>query len=318
MPGRFDANDQSYAKKGWTFVNGAWQSPELDGQSNASTHADSNRNHKAEEQHLGAWNKATQSFGGLNAEGSGMGVGTPGHNATNPAVNNSYGGTQNTNISAPTGYQDQARALQQSLLDQLHGVASGSVDTAAEKMLRQQYGNAMANNSGQSTNVRNADAAAVARSTRNTNSQLQGQQVGDAHSLQMQQAAQANAMMAQLYGQMNGQQGDYAALQGMQGNVNDLLNNTRGMNGFGNSMNQSIGNRQFATDQANTQLGIYGNTTAMNNANNSTMLQGGAAGLGALAQMYNGNANPYGAGNTNTGNGSALNAPDSIVEFGDK
>jgi hypothetical protein len=126
--------------------------------------------------------------------------------------------TQRNNIFAPSTYQDQARARQQALIDQLHGIASGSIKSPAQQLFEQQVGQAQNQAVGTAASLRDVGPGGQ--------QQIAGQNQGT--QLQTEQRAAAEQALAGLYGQQR--QGDLGLAQtqaeGLLGNnaLNDNYN----------------------------------------------------------------------------------------------
>lgn len=153
------------------------------------------------------------------------------------------GMVQRPGIFAPTSFQDAARAQQQALIDQLHGIASGKTYTPADIALLNSYNTAKAGAGSVTGNFRDVGAGAAARVASNQSAQLGNQQQVDAGVLKAQEQNQANALLAQLYNQQRGQD-----LQQAGQNANAQLGNS-GLDDQANMANTLL---QMGIDVRNT------------------------------------------------------------------
>lgn len=154
-------------------------------------------------------------------------------------------------------YQDQSRAAQDALIQQLHAAAQGSMDTAAQQQLRQNVHTAQGQVAGAAAARGNfGGAGAGMRYARQAQGQIgaQGDMAAQVLKLQEQQAAQA--LLAQMYQQQQGQDVTQA---------NDLAQTalrSQGLmdqyyQGLGSLAQQgAVGQQQFNIDSALAQLGL--------------------------------------------------------------
>lgn len=196
-------------------------------------------------------------------------------------------------IMAPANYQAQARARQQALIDQLHGIATGQLKSPAQDIYEQQVQQAQNQNTSQSSDLRDVGAGGqmhIAQQNANTMS-LQGM-AGGAR-LQAQQQQQAESALAQLYEHQR--QGDLAGARiGAEGTLgNNNLNDSRNTSAIDRLLGVNIADTNRQGEFARADLG-YDTEQQAQNGQTGRMV---AEGAGTLFD-YLGKA---GAGNNNSG-----------------
>ena len=104
-----------------------------------------------------------------------------------------------------SGNQDQARAQQMQVIQDLQRQAAGDPNSLAQQQLSQGYGAAQAQQSSLGSTMRGQSAGAAARSTMAGQQGIQRGYAGDQQMLQAQEQQAAQAMLAQLLAQQQGQ-----------------------------------------------------------------------------------------------------------------
>lgn len=291
MPGPNDPNDQSYAKRGWQFVDGQWFPPDFEGGGFGGQKADRDRNQGGRPTNSGVASDrrpggSGTDWGGYNPPQSnyhGARAPAPGPVKTSlpPLASNAQ-----PNVKPKTSYEDQARALQQSMIDQLHGIENGTVQTGAQKLLAQQYQNARNAQASTGANVRNQGAGSVAQQTALGQQDLNAGQVGDTQIARITESNRAREMISQLYGSMNGQDSDLAGQLASIQNANNLLTGKEDMSLFGDNLRRVLNQNTIARDRASTNLGLDLDKQAVGAEANRKLAEGGAASLEMLLKMY--------------------------------
>lgn len=133
-----------------------------------------------------------------------------------------------------TANQDQARAQQQQVIQDLQRQAMGDPNSRAQQQLRQGYGAAQAQQASLGSTMRGQSAGAAMRGVQAGQQGIQRGLAGDQQMLQLQEQQAAQQMLAQLLAQQQGQDISQA-----QGTANAALG--------GNEMNQAI--QQFYSQQ---------------------------------------------------------------------
>ena len=151
---------------------------------------------------------------------------------------------QRPNIDFQTGNQDQARTQQQQVIQDLQRQAAGDPNSLAQQQLSQGYGAAQAQQSSLGSTMRGQSAGAAARSTMAGQQGIQRGYAGDQQMLQAQEQQAAQAMLAQLLAQQQGQ--DINQAQGMAGG-------TLGSQGLSDAMKQFYGGGMLNADLAATE-----------------------------------------------------------------
>lgn len=132
-----------------------------------------------------------------------------------------------------TGNQDQARLRQQQVIQDLQRASLGDPNSQAQQQLQQAYGSAQSQQSSLGSTMRGQSAGAAMRGVQAGQQGIQRGLAGDQQMLQLQEQQAAQAMLAQLLAQQQGQ--DITQAQGMASGVNQ-----------GNAANEAM--RQFYTE----------------------------------------------------------------------
>lgn len=191
-----------------------------------------------------------------------------------------------------TANQDQARAEQQRVIQALQAQAAGDPNSQAQQQLGQAYQGAQSQQSSLGSTMRGQSAGAAMRGIQAGQQGIQRSLPGDQQMLMLQEQQAAQAMLAQLLAQQQGQ--DISQAQGM-------ANTALGSQGIYDQMRDFYLNGMFnadvgATERGNSiaraQLGFDDGTRDLN-----TQLFQQAAGATAGAI---GTASQFGGGRTST------------------
>lgn len=112
-----------------------------------------------------------------------------------------------------TGNQDQARLEQQRVIQALQAQAAGDPNSLAQRQLANSYGQAQSQQSSLGSTMRGQSAGAAQRGIQQGQQQIQRALPGDQQMLMLQEQQAAQAMLAQLLAQQQGQ--DISQAQGM-------------------------------------------------------------------------------------------------------
>ncbi len=234
--------------------------------------------------------------GGLNPAGYGSGggvqpTGDPAEGTPNPNYVPFLGGGNRANVAAGSTFQDQARARQQALIDQLHGIATGRIKSPAMEQFEQQVQQAQNQSQGTSASLRDVGPGGQMQLAQQNQGNIQAQGIQNGAILQTQQQQQAEQALASLYEQQrNGDlgQADVNA-QGTLGN--NALNDMYGMNQFGLQYGIDTRNTQQAQDLARAKLG-FGSADSQSSENKVGSALGAAGSLfGYLSNAGSGSQN---------------------------
>lgn len=185
-----------------------------------------------------------------------------------------------------TANQDQARTQQTQVIQDLQRAAAGDPNSRAQQQLAQGYGAARAQQASLGSTVRGQSAGAAMRGIQQGQAGIQRGFAGDQQMLQLQEQQAAQAMLAQLLAQQQGQ--DITQAQGM-------ANASLGAQGLNNAMQQFYAQQSLDTGLNREQtdwdrvLAQYGFDLESQNVANGLIRQGTqAAGslLGTAAQVY--------------------------------
>lgn len=122
-------------------------------------------------------------------------------------------GQQRPGVDFQTANQDQARTRQQQVIQDLQRAAMGDPNSRAQQGLRDAYGSATSQQSSLGSTMRGQSAGAAQRSIAAGQQGIQRGYAGDSQMLQLQEQQAAQAMLAQLLSQQQGQ--DITQAQGM-------------------------------------------------------------------------------------------------------
>ena len=201
-----------------------------------------------------------------------------------------------------TGNQDQARLEQQRVIQDLQRAAGGDRNSLAQQQLQQGYQGAQSQQSSLGSTMRGQSAGAAQRGIQAGQQGIQRGLAGDQQMLMAQEQQAAQAMLAQLMAQQQGQ--DISQAQGMaQGQL--------GAQGLTDAMRQfylggAAGMDQLATEQQNqiarAQLGFDDEQRALTNQLINAGAGATAGALGTAGSIWGGNGtqktathDPYGS-----------------------
>ncbi len=187
-------------------------------------------------------------------------------------------------IGAQTALQDQVRAKQQALIDQLHGIATGAIKSPAMQAFEQQVTAAQSANMGVSGSLRDVGPGGQAQIAQQNAGKIQGRGIEQGAILQAQQKQAAEQALAQLY--QDQRQGDLGQA-GINANAqlgNQSLDDLLGMNTDARNLNTSVQNTNRRFNSASNLLGI--SNSGLDNGDKLAM----GVGAAATAFDYLGNA----------------------------
>ena len=203
-----------------------------------------------------------------------------------------------TPVGFQTGNQDQARTQQQQVIQDLQRLAMGDRNSAAQQQLKNAYGAATSQQSSLGSTMRGQSAGAAQRSIQAGQQGINRGLAGDQQMLQLQEQQAAQAMLAQLLSQQQGQ--DISQAQGM-------AQGTLGSQGYDDAMRQFyLGGAQgldYGAAERQNQLGRAqaGLQEAQNNIYSGYMNAGMNASAGALGTLGSfGGGNQQGHKGTHT------------------
>ncbi len=190
-----------------------------------------------------------------------------------------------------TGNQDQARTQQQQVIQDLQRLAMGDRNSASQQQLKNAYGAATSQQSSLGSTMRGQGAGAAQRGIRAGQAGINRGLAGDQQMLQLQEQQAAQAMLAQLLAQQQGQ--DITQAQGMAQGANQAAAMEEAMRQFyaqqGSGLNMEQG--QIASERNNAQMGF---DLAGRNTTNRLLRQGvqaGAATIGTIGSVSGQNRN---------------------------
>jgi hypothetical protein len=240
-----------------------------------------------------------------------VGAAVGGDFATYAEMQNPRTGAGRAPIAAPSTYQDQARARQQELIDQLHGVASGQTTTQAQQLFQQQVQQAQNNALSAASDLRDVGPGGQAQIARQNQDRIAMKGTQSAAMLKEQQQRAAMDALTKLYeAQRNGDlnQADIDASNTL---GNRALDDLLGTNTAGNRYNMALGETGIANAYTDANLGYGLEDSANNRALGQLGLQAGGVAASYLAQA--------GAGNSSNSNNQHANGMGyDIRDEGDK
>lgn len=185
-----------------------------------------------------------------------------------------------------TANQDQARAQQQQVIQDLQRQATGDPNSRAQQQLRQGYGAAQAQQASLGSTMRGQSAGAAMRGVQAGQQGIQRGLAGDQQMLQLQEQQAAQQMLAQMLAQQQGQ--DIAQAQGM-------AQGALGAQGLNDAMQQfymqggiqaALGANQFSQDQARAQLGFDLESQNLRDQFNQGLVGMGQGAAGTALSMW--------------------------------
>lgn len=194
-------------------------------------------------------------------------------------------GASRPGVAFQTGNQDQARARQQQVIQDLQRAAMGDPNSRAQQGLRDAYGSATSQQSSLGSTMRGQSAGAAQRSIASGQQGIQRGFAGDSQMLQLQEQQAAQAMLAQLLAQQQGQ--DITQAQGLaQGQLGSQgLDDARRQFYMQGGIQGSLSESQLAQDRARAQLGFDLEGQDIANAYNRRFMGAAQTAAGTLASM---------------------------------
>lgn len=200
-------------------------------------------------------------------------------------------------IAFQTANQDQARTQQNQVIQDLQRAAMGDPNSRAQQQLQQGYGAAQSQQASLGSTMRGQSAGAAMRGIQAGQQGIQRGLAGDQQMLQLQEQQSAQAMLAQLLAQQQGQ--DISQAQGMAGGV-------QGSQGLSDAMRQfylggGVGMDLAGTERDNqigrAQAGFNDQQSALTNQLFNAGAGAAAGALGTYGSM--GSNSPSHSGSTN-------------------
>lgn len=191
-----------------------------------------------------------------------------------------------------TTNQDQARLEQQKVIQALQQQARGDLNSLAQQQLQQGYGQARAQQSSLGSTMRGQGAGAAMRGIQQGQQGIQRGFAGDQQMLMLQEQQAAQALLAQMLQQQQGQ--DIAQAGGM-------AQGALGSQGLDDAMRQFYFGSGIATDVANQQIqGERGRATLgfdlagrdIQDRLNQQLMQMGAGAAGAAERIWSNSQQP--------------------------
>ncbi len=202
-----------------------------------------------------------------------------------------------------TANQDQARLQQMAMIQQLQRQAAGDPNSLAQQQLTQQYGAAQNQQASLGSTMRGQSAGAAQRSIQQGQSDIQRGYAGDQQMLMLQEQQAAQAYMAQLYAQMQGQ--DISQAQGMaqaatnNQSLNDMMQQFYAQQG----MSGDLSRLQTANDLNRANYGFDLESQRIQDEEVRRWLQAGSTAASTAANMYGGGQSNGGQVNTDAPHG---------------
>jgi hypothetical protein len=190
------------------------------------------------------------------------------------------------------GNQDQARAEQQRVIQALQAQAAGDPNSLAQQQLGQAYQGAQSQQSSLGSTMRGQSAGAAMRGIQAGQQGIQRSLPGDQQMLMLQEQQAAQAMLAQLLAQQQGQDITQATgmantqLQGQQ--LDEAMKQFYAQQG----LNAGIAREQTGWDRLVAGLGYDLETSKLVQDSINKGLQTGAAALNTAAQAWGGGGSP--------------------------
>jgi hypothetical protein len=182
-----------------------------------------------------------------------------------------------------TANQDQARLQQQQVIQDLQRQAAGDPNSLAQQQLQQGYGAAQAQQSSLGSTMRGQSAGAAMRSVQAGQQGIQRGLAGDQQMLQAQEQQAAQAMLAQLLAQQQGQ--DITQATGMAQGVNQggALNEAMKQFYAQQGLELGLGREQRDKERQLTSLGLDQGYANLTKVAADRVVQAGAGLFGNLA-----------------------------------
>lgn len=211
-----------------------------------------------------------------------------------------------------TANQDQARAAQMRAIQDLQAQAAGSLGTQAQQQLAQGYGQAGAQQSSLGSTFRGQNAGAAMRGIQSGQQGVQRGFAGDQQMLKLQEQQAAQAMLAQLLAQQQGQDINQANAMAQGQLQGDAMNQDMRQFYLGGAAQQGIGNYQYGADYLRSMYGLDLASRDLDTENRNRLIGAGAGAVGAATNIYRN------SGNDLSGRYRQVDGQDSIVPIEDK
>lgn len=184
-----------------------------------------------------------------------------------------------------TGNQDQARLEQQRVIQALQQQARGDLNSLAQQQLQQGYGQARAQQSSLGSTMRGQGAGAAMRGIQQGQQGIQRGFAGDQQMLMFQEQQAAQALLAQMLQQQQGQ--DITQAAGMAGGQmqGDALNQAMQQFYLGQGVQSALGREQLGLKQFMGEQGLNAQLQALTDDLVRSGTQAVAAGTGSLMNM---------------------------------
>lgn len=184
-----------------------------------------------------------------------------------------------------TGNQDQARLEQQRVIQALQQQARGDLNSLAQQQLQQGYGQARAQQSSLGSTMRGQGAGAAMRGIQQGQQGIQRGFAGDQQMLMLQEQQAAQAMLAQMLQQQQGQ--DITQAAGMAGGQlqGDALNQAMQQFYLGHGIQSALGREQLGIKKFLGDRGMNMQLQGLTDDLVRSGTQAVAAGAGTLMNM---------------------------------
>jgi hypothetical protein len=188
-------------------------------------------------------------------------------------------------IDYQTGNQDQARLQQMQVIQDLQRQAAGDPNSMAQQQLRQGYGAAQAQQSSLGSTMRGQSAGAAMRGINQGQQGIQRGYAGDQQMLQAQEQQAAQAMLAQLLAQQQGQDINQATMMGQGTLASFGMDDAMRQFYTGGSIQQDIAATERGNNVARAQMGFNDYNAALGRDLVNSGLQAGATAVGTYGTM---------------------------------
>lgn len=196
-------------------------------------------------------------------------------------------------ISYQTQNQDQARLQQQQVIQALQAQAAGDPNSMAQQQLQQGYANAGAQQSSLGSTMRGQSAGAARRGIQQGQQGIQRGMAGDQQMLMAQEQQAAQAMLAQLLAQQQGQDINQATAMGQGQLATYGMDDAMRQFYMGGSLQQDLAATERQNAIARAKLGYNDAQTALTQGLVNSGINAGATAVATYGTSGgNKNANP--------------------------
>lgn len=187
-----------------------------------------------------------------------------------------------------TANQDQARAEQQRVIQALQAQAAGDPNSQAQQQLGRAYAGAQSQQSSLGSTMRGQSAGAAMRGIQAGQQGIQRSLPGDQQMLMLQEQQAAQAMLAQLLAQQQGQ--DISQAQGMANTQLQGQQLDEAIRQFyaSQGLNAGLAREQTADERRRAQMGLDLEAGRLLQQGINSGVQAGAAALGTAGQFWGG------------------------------